>query len=335
MPANTLSRLLSPYRPRLSALLRRFVRSPRIHPEAVAMDDPDLYVRRRHTAGKLPMTKDNGHVNGVDGRLVSCLCTAQQIESDVFRDWCDRLRDHFSLHRKLWEWCYICQALFERGLLAPGMRGLGFAVGKEPLPSLFASLGCDIVATDLDVADPRGAGWTATNQLAAAATELNARQLCEAEAFRRRVTFRRVDMNRIPDDLQGFDFTWSSCSFEHCGSIELGQEFLCRQMNCLRPGGVAVHTTEFNLSSNRRTIAGGETVIFRRRDMECLVRRLRAAGHFVEPLDLTLDKHPRDCRGDQSSPPAGHLQLQLGPYLATSIGLIVRKGGEPLTRERR
>jgi hypothetical protein len=106
-------------------------------------------------------------------------------------------------------------------------------------------------------------------------------------------------------------------------------------MNCLAPGGVAVHTTEFNLSSNRRTITAGETVIFRRSDIESLARRLRAAGHFVEPLDLTHDALPpaRSSRsGDQGL--INQLQLQLGPYLATSIGLIVRKGDAVTTGRR-
>ena len=44
----------------------------------------------------------------------------------------------------------IAQALYERGKLKPGSRGLGFAVGKEPLSDLFASFGCDVVATDLE-----------------------------------------------------------------------------------------------------------------------------------------------------------------------------------------
>lgn len=317
MPATTRPGLLRRGRQRISNLLHRLVSAPRIHPQAVAMDDPELYVRR-------------GDANKASARLVSSLCSARQLESVEFREWCRRLGDTFSLHRKLWEWGYICQALSERGMLASGRRGLGFAVGKEPLPSLFASMGCDVVATDLDAADPRGATWSATNQLAAKQTELNARGLCYSETFRRRVTLRRVDMNRIPDELRGFDFTWSSCSFEHCGSIELGQEFLCRQMNCLKPGGVAVHTTEFNLSSNSRTITAGETVIFRRRDLEQLARRLRAAGHFVEPFDLSLDDRLQEALGQgPSSPSAGHLRLQLGPYLATSIGLIIRRGNDP------
>jgi hypothetical protein len=34
-------------------------------------------------------------------------------------------------------------------MLQPGRTGLGFAVGAEKLPALFASRGCRITATDL------------------------------------------------------------------------------------------------------------------------------------------------------------------------------------------
>ncbi len=52
------------------------------------------------------------------------------------------------LHRKMWEWLFIAEALRERGMLAAGRRGLGFGVGQDPLVALFAAEGCDVVATD-------------------------------------------------------------------------------------------------------------------------------------------------------------------------------------------
>src|SRR5271157_4415609 len=54
------------------------------------------------------------------------------------------------INRKFWEWCAIAQALDERCMLRTGMKGLGFAVGQEPLTSHFAGRGCEILATDLD-----------------------------------------------------------------------------------------------------------------------------------------------------------------------------------------
>ncbi len=303
-----------------SRVARRVLPAPRIRQSVLSGGDRAFHVAPAEAAG---LTAPRGPCQE---RLRSCLCSAAQLESPAFRDWFERMKRGFSYHRKLWEWAYICQALAERGLLAPGKRGLGFAVGTEPLSSLFASLGCQIVATDLDSGDSRAAGWAGTNQLAHNLERLNESGLCDPADFRRLVSFRPVDMNHIPDDLRGFDFTWSSCSFEHCGSIELGLEFLWNQFECLKPGGCAVHTTELNLTSDRRTISTGNTVLFRRRDIESFLRRVISAGHSFEPLDLSLGNHPLDRWVDR--PPYsqnGHLRLQVGLFATTSIGLILYK----------
>ena len=114
-----------------------------------------------------------------DGLLRSSLCTEALLTSSSFVEWAERIRpawDHAGsgrsvfIHRKLWEWLFIIQALFERGMLQEGRRGLGFGVGNDPLPSFFASLGGDIVATDLDVEQATEAGWGAGGQHAPAQT---------------------------------------------------------------------------------------------------------------------------------------------------------------------
>ncbi len=271
----------------------------------------------------------------MDGRLRSGICSQAQLESTAFRGWAEKfgapwdrvtggLRPRF--HRKLWEWCYIAQALRERDMLRPGRRGLGFGVGREPLAALFASFGCDIVATDLAEDQARQIGWIDSQQHAAGLAALNEDRLCSPEAFARRVTFRFVDMNAIPDDLRGFDFVWSACSLEHLGSIENGARFLCQSMNCLRPGGVGVHSTEFNLSSDESTLDHSPTVLFRRRDVETIVGRLNADGHA-----LALDFTPGDGFADRfvDVPPYRHdphLRLRVLEYVTTSIGLIVEAG---------
>ena len=94
----------------------------------------------------------------------------------------------------------------------------------------------------------------------------------------------------------------------------------------LRPGGIAVHTTEFNLSSNYRTVEAPDLVIFRKHDIEELIRRLELAGHEVFALNLnpgsgTLDRYV-DLPPYKQEP---HLRLQLMNYVATSLGLIVRR----------
>jgi hypothetical protein len=186
------------------------------------------------------------------------------------------------------------------------------------------------MASDLAPDDDRAQGWARTGQWADSLASLNQRGLCPADQFAARVQFQPVDMNNIPADLcRGeFDFTWSSCSFEHCGSIALGSAFVERQMACLRPGGVAVHTTEFNLSSNQGTVSSGPTVIYRRADIEQLVSQLTAEGHYVEPLNLDLGNHPLAHHVDERPYSSDrHVRLALYGYAVTSIGLIIRKAG--------
>lgn len=330
MPLNAYRSVVEPCRRRLGNVLTSLLPAAQIRKSVLRSNDLALYVDTETTRPQFPVGPASpaaSEARQSSPRLVSSLCRTDQLESQAFRDWAVRLRLDFAYHRKLWEYCFVCQALDERGLLASGRRGLGFAVGREPLPALFASLGCQVLATDLDVGDPRTGVWSSTRQWAGETAALDRGGLCDPELLRERVSVRPVDMNHIPNDLGGFDFTWSSCSFEHCGSITLGMEFLCRQMQCLKPGGVAVHTTEFNLTSNRRTITRGDTVIFRRRDIEKIVRRLIDAGHSVEPLDLTIGDHAYDQLVDRPPFERGpaHLRLVLGRYAVTSIGLIIRK----------
>jgi hypothetical protein len=266
------------------------------------------------------------------GRLRSCLCTQEMLESPEFVRWLMRIEPSFlradgqiRLHRKVWEYCYIVQALYERGLLRPDSRGLGFAVGREPLPSYFASQGCAIVATDLDTRRAEKAGWAQTNQHADNLKVLNERGHCPPKDFNRLVSFQHLDMNRIPDALNGFDFCWSSCSFEHLGSIRHGEEFVVRMLDTLKPGGVGVHTTEFNLLSNDATVDNHQTVLFRKRDLDAISSRLRALGHHIDlvyqpgdgPADLIVDVPPY-----KEDP---HLKLHLMSFTTTSIGLIITK----------
>jgi len=230
------------------------------------------------------------------------------------------------LHRKVWELCYVSQVLYENGMLAPGKRGLCFAVGREPLPALFASFGCSILATDLHT-DQSESGWIETNQHAENLEVLQHPDVCDPQLFRERVSFRFVDMNNIPEDLSGFDFVWSCCSFEHLGSITKGKRFIRRMTRCLKPGGIAIHTTEFNVSSNTQTVETGGSVIFRQQDFEEMIALLRKAGHTADDCDYSPGTGPADLHVDQPPyPQEVHLKLNLFGYTSTSGALIIRAG---------
>jgi hypothetical protein len=267
----------------------------------------------------------------------SALCTEAQLTSDRFVAWADRIRPAWDLegsgvpvgmHRKIWEWLFIIEALHQHDMLRPGRRGLGFGVGRDPLASFFASLGRTIVATDLDESDAAAAGWTDTGQHAAGLAALNTAGLCDPTEFGERVSFRVVDMNAVPADLREFDFVWSACAFEHLGSLARGERFVVESMNSVRPGGVGVHTTEFNVHSNGRTVADGPTVLYRRRDVERLVRALGRRGNAVEPVDFDPGAAPADHHVDVPPWSGPHLKLEIDRYVATSIALVVKRQRE-------
>ena len=264
--------------------------------------------------------------------LKSSACTKKQLLSKDFEFWSKELNEPIKLHRKLWEWFYISQALYERGMLQPGKKGLGFAVGKEPLISLFAKMGCDILATDMPEGGIGQSDWASTNQHSVGVEQLIREDICPLEDFNKRVKFRPVDMNKIPPDLGTYDFIWSSCSFEHLGTLRLGTQFILNMTRNLKKGGIAVHTTEFNVSSNDQTVDNNPIAIFRKKDFQFMKKLLVDCGHIVEEFDFFTGDDPEDLYVDPPPyPQYVHLKLLLGPYAATSFGIIVT-AGEPHSR---
>lgn len=209
-------------------------------------------------------------------------------------------------------------------MLRHGCRGLGFGVGTEKLPSLFASLGARITATDA----PVGLNWDRTSDISDHRSRLFDPDIIDQETFNDRVSFEYCDMNNIPSHLTDYDFCWSSCSFEHLGTLQHGLDFVVNTVERnLKVGGVACHTTEFNLSSDDQTIETGVSVVYRKKDLERLFRLLQERGHWVEPLRIEPGTLPPDYFVDVppyiSNP---HLKLLYESYVLTSVGLVARRG---------
>ena len=283
-------------------------------------------LERAQWRGRPPLIP--GAAPGADAFPRGAACREADFREPWFSYWTETIGELLRYHRKLWEFVFICQTLHERGMLAPGMRGLGFGVGGEPLSACFVSRGCEITATDMAPEEAEAAGWSQSAQHAAGKESLRRPHLCDDALFDAGLTFRNVDMNHIPDDLTDYDFCWSACALEHLGSIEHGLVFVQRSVETLKHGGWAVHTTELNLSSNDETVDNGGTVLFRRRDLDELARRLRADGHEVAPFDYDAGDGPVDRYIDMAPYRAEpHLKLALEGFATTSFGLMVRKGG--------
>jgi SAM-dependent methyltransferase len=258
-------------------------------------------------------------------RPMSQLCTAGQFDEPDYAAWCAAIGEAPRRHRKQWEFCWILSVLRAADLIRPGLRMLGFGVGQEPLPSMLASHGVSVLATDAPPEVVDGMGWDSTGQHAAGLMQIHHPALLDEESFRARVAFRPVDMNAIPPDLRGFDACWSSCCLEHLGSLEHGLRFIENSLETLRPGGLAVHTTEFNLSSNESTLETPGISFFRRRDVEAVLERLAVQGHVIWPLNLHPGHGTLDAHVDAPPYALPHLKIEAAGYVTTSIGLVVQK----------
>src|SRR6185437_748196 len=105
-------------------------------------------------------------------------------------------------------------------------------------------------------------------------------------ALRDNIEFQPLDMRQIPPSMHGqFDFCWSASSLQHLGSIENGLEFIEESLRVLKPGGVAVHTTEFNVD-DAQTIDHWGTVLFQRKHFLDLAQRLARRGYRVAKIDF-------------------------------------------------
>jgi SAM-dependent methyltransferase len=230
------------------------------------------------------------------------------------------------LHRKPWEWCAIAEALWERGFLENGKTGLGFAVGTEPLPAVFAKYGVSILATDLAMENPEAAAWRNSNQNAESLESLWKEEILPREQFAKLVRFQHADMKHPEAINETFDFVWSSCALEHLGSLEEGMNFVINSSKLLKPGGIGVHTTEFNVGSNESTLMNGPSVVYRKRDIEELDYRLRQLGMCLEEMDFRAGTAAADRQFDV--PPyyaqgTQHIKLLLADQVATSIVFVV------------
>ena len=173
-------------------------------------------------------------------------------------------------------------------------------------------------------------GWVTTGQHAASLDALYRPELIDRANFDALVQFRPADMRHLALPWgETFDFLWSSCSMEHLGGLAEGLSFVQSAMDLLRPGGVAVHTTEYNVASNDATLDHGSSVIYRKRDIEALEMALRLNRHGLAACDFNAGDHPLDL--DFDVPPYGrpgqpHVKLELGGFITTSFLLILRKG---------
>jgi hypothetical protein len=292
------------------------------------------YFAERHAAeiNKIPIGKMPSKQH-----LTSKLSTQNDLEAPWCRHWIHELKTSFQYHRKLWEFGFILQVLFEHNMF--GKTGIGVACGNEPLASYLISQGCSITAGDKPLTgdDHQQQDWRSSNQYTESSDDLYHAHIIERSTFDRNFTLAYVDMNALPSELdEKFDFCWSCCAIEHLGSIRLGIEFIKNSLKLLRNSGISVHTTEFNLLSDDRTIDNWGSVLFTKKDLLRLSDEIQQMGGTLYPFDFNKGDGFFDRYYDmppyphQNAPlPALHLcphiKLLCDDFPATCAGIIIQK----------
>lgn len=267
-----------------------------------------------------------------DMRLKSKTCTQADMESDWAAFWTKEMKLPSTYNRKRWEFAYIAQALWSEGKIGKGNRGLGFGCGIEPLPSLFVKYGASVLATDLDPNDPKSEAWAASKQLSTTVDALRRPAICPDPSLLANIIFKPQNMKNIDTDLYGkFDFCWSACALEHLGGIDEGLEFVRNSLRVLKPGGVAVHTTEYTFDPAGASETGA-SVYYRAAHLKDFSDRLSAEGYTVAEWDLSagdgiLDQFidfpkKKDMFLTNRSPPL-HLKINCDGSVCTSVGIII------------
>lgn len=251
-----------------------------------------------------------------DSQLVS----ASQFYEPACRYWFERIGFPLMMDRKAWEYSYILHAINTYARTGEGARGLAFGCGKEFITAMLAADGAQILATDY-VPDTE----TENHWAARGLDDLFFEQHISKQAFESRVSFQHVDMNEISDELTDFDFCWSTGSLEHIGSHDNGLAFVENAMKCLRPGGIAVHTTEFTLTSETAYYDSAELSFYCRADIEALAARLLANGHMIV-LNFDRGMTVADTHVDLPPYHGGYtLAAHFQSHIISSIGLIIQK----------
>jgi hypothetical protein len=231
--------------------------------------------------------------------------------------------NHNIFYRKIWEYLYVvkqCELWFAG---RSPKKAYGFGCGLERLPLYIAQHVQSVVATDAPP-EVAKACWKDSKQYLSSLKYYDGFSTEFLEETQR-ISVGYHDMNSIQQDIGLQDFIWSASSLEHLGTMAKAKQFVVESSQLLTPGGMAAHCTEYNLSSNIETRLKGDSVYFRRRDVNDLAEMLDDKGLCLSPVNFTNYHHPYNTYVDRppylSNP--SHMRVSFDGYALTSFGFTV------------
>lgn len=227
-------------------------------------------------------------------------------------------------HRKIWEFNQALYGLRTLGRLTPDATALGIGCGHEELMYFLANRISKVVATDLYEGGYLGGEGDAD--------VLDHPAKYAPFKFREdHLEVRQMNALALQLDGESFDFVFCLSSLEHFGSENDKLTALREMHRVLKPGGVAVLTTEIVL--NR---LGRGSQYFQTKTLTGLVAK---AGFALDgPLDLRVE---REYTAPPLALPMGvfttpHVVLRNFHTIYTSVALFLMKppGSDPVRNAR-
>ncbi len=227
----------------------------------------------------------------------------------------DLFRKNVPFHRKAWEFGHGVYGLRKLNRLPPNAVALGVGSGHETILYFLANRIQKVVATDLYEGNFAGAE--------ASPHMLHHPDMFAPFHFRKsHLQVLAMDARKLDFPSGSFDFVFSFSSIEHFGSRLDAIAALREMFRVLKPGGVAVVTTELIL--NRLGRAKG---FFRRAEVEQVFQRMTGFRLVSDEIDYRVERRfirsPADFRGQPSAKP--YVVLKRGLTLFTSILLFLQK----------
>ena len=186
---------------------------------------------------------------------VSQPCTAKQMREPAFRARCRSLGNLPADRTESWQVAYVIQALERYGMLQAGARGLALGDNQPAVTQALIAGG----ATHLHMA-------------------LSESDSGEGTPF--------IDPADLPGDLFAFDFLLSIRGTDRLGSDQSAAFFIEKGMECLRPGGLAVHVIGHHPAPTTLP-----NVAFDRNGLERIALSLISRGHQVARMKPALPQH--------------------------------------------
>lgn len=250
------------------------------------------------------------------------------------------IKEPIRFHRKQWEIVYIIQMIKNKGFLTSNHIGITFGSGIGIDIKAIANQGCKLIVTDLNELEAKELGWVDTNQHSKNIELFKDDRFNNYEYLNNLILDNNVDMNNIPlKYLEGqYDFATSCCALEHLGNLQNGLNFIINSIQCVKIGGIVVHTTEFNLNSLNDNYDGSTmehklTSVYRKQDFDWLKAKIITLGHKIYDFDYSTSNGLYDKYIDippyHGNDNNAHLRLELSDGLikfpATCIGIVIER----------